>query len=89
LIISLLTRLLFAAYFLEAGLILIVAPWSTFWERNSFAAAIPTFAPLLASPFIRGGVSGIGAVTALAGLAELGGAFISRRPPQETPEHTV
>ena len=88
-IISLLTRLLFAAYFLEAGLILIVAPWSTFWERNSFAAAIPTVAALLASPFIRGGVSGIGALTALAGLAELGGALHSRRPSEETPERTA
>jgi len=88
LIISLLTRLLFAAYFLEAGLILIVAPWSAFWEQNSFGA-IPTVAPLLASPFIRGGVSGIGAVTALAGLAELGAAFVSRRPPEESPERTA
>jgi hypothetical protein len=86
LIIALLTRLLFAAYFLEAGLILIVAPWSTFWDRNSFAAAIPLLA---ASPFIRGGVSGIGVITALAGLAELGGAFVSRRPPEEQSERTA
>ena len=31
------TRVLFAAYLLEAGLILIVAPWSAFWDRNFFA----------------------------------------------------
>ena len=34
--ISFLTRILFAAYFLEAGLILVVAPWSSFWDRNLF-----------------------------------------------------
>ena len=34
--ISFLTRILFAAYFLEAGLILVVAPWSGFWDRNLF-----------------------------------------------------
>jgi hypothetical protein len=36
-------------------------------------------ASVLSSPFVRGGVSGIGAVTALAGLAEIGGAFGVRR----------
>jgi hypothetical protein len=73
--ISFVTRLLFAAYFLEAGLILIVAPWSAFWDRNFFAATIPSLEPLLASPYVRGGVSGVGVITALAGFAELGGAF--------------
>jgi hypothetical protein len=81
------TRLLFAAYFLEAGLILIVAPWSGFWERNFFIDALPTLDRLMASPFVRGGVSGVGLITAVAGLAELGGVFAARRsasaPPRE------
>lgn len=79
------TRLLFAAYFLEAGLILIVAPWSGFWDRNFFAGTLPALGNVLASPFVRGGVSGIGVITAVAGLAELGGAFASRRPHSEHP----
>jgi hypothetical protein len=79
LIISLLTRILFAAYFLEAGLILIVAPWSAFWDHNIFRVTMPPLEQLLASPFVRGGVSGIDAITALAGLAELGGIFGARR----------
>jgi hypothetical protein len=70
---------LLAAYFLEAGLILIIAPWSAFWERNVFGAASPLVEGLLSSPYARGGVSGVGLVTMLAGLAELGGAFASRR----------
>ena len=73
------TRLLFAAYFLEAGLILMVAPWSTFWDRNFFAESVPALEGILASPFARGAVSGIGAITAVAGLSELGALFISRR----------
>jgi hypothetical protein len=74
--------LLFAAYFLEAGLILIVAPWSAFWDRNFFAAAMPVLRDVAASPYARGAVSGLGLVTLLAGVADLGAAFASRR---ETP----
>jgi len=70
-------------------LILIVAPWSGFWERNFFASSLPALGPILASPFVRGGVSGIGAVTALAGLFEIGGAFGARRPRENTPPRNV
>lgn len=78
-IISFFTRVLFAAYFLEAGFILVVAPWSGFWDRNFFAAHSPALQPWLDSPFVRGAVSGIGGVTAIAGLAELGGLLASRK----------
>ena len=71
--------MLFAAYFLEAGLILIVAPWSPFWDRNFFGAVLPIADAILASPYARGAVSGIGLITALGGLAELGTAFAARR----------
>ncbi len=56
-----------------------MAPWSAFWSRNMFADALPVLARLLANPFVRGAVSGIGAITAIAGLAELGAAVASRR----------
>jgi hypothetical protein len=80
LIITLATRLLFAAYFLEAGLILLVAPWSRWWDRNFFADTLPILDAVLASPYARGAVSGVGLITVLAGLADLGAAFGSRRP---------
>jgi hypothetical protein len=35
--------------------------------------------PVLASPFFRGGVSGIGFLTVLAGVAELTGLLMRRR----------
>jgi hypothetical protein len=40
---------------------------------------------MLGSPVLRGAVSGIGFITALAGLAELAGVFL-RRPPVEAEE---
>ena len=59
-----------------------VAPWSGFWERNAFAQA-PALAAWLSNPFVRGAVSGIGLITAIAGLVELGAAFRRREPGAE------
>jgi hypothetical protein len=62
----------------------VVAPWSAFWFRNVFAQ-YPAVAHLLANVYVRGAVTGIGLMTALAGLAELAGALPRRRqqdPPQ-------
>jgi hypothetical protein len=69
-------------------LILVIAPWTTFWTGNLFLQSSPALQVTLASPFVRGAVSGIGAVTTLAGLAELGAAIVARHreepaaPPQ-------
>lgn len=79
--ISLFTRVLFAAYFIEAGLILVVAPWSAFWEYNVFASYVPAIRLALDSALVRMAVSAVGAITALAGLAEVGGLVGARRPP--------
>jgi hypothetical protein len=65
-------------------LILIVAPWSAFWDQNAFTQA-DALRPFLESPFVRGGVSGIGLITALAGFAELAGAFRRRSASDEEP----
>jgi hypothetical protein len=84
--ISFLTRLLFAGYFLEAGLILIIAPWSAFWDDNTLLAAVPWVEGVLLSPYARGAVSGVGGVTALAGLFELASAIAARyRSRSESP----
>ena len=88
-IISIISRILFAAYFLEAGFVLIVAPWRTaFWDRNFFIERLPLLESLLRNVFVRGAVSGIGGLTALAGLAELAGIFATRRHREETLEKT-
>jgi hypothetical protein len=66
-----LTRLLFVAYFIEVGLLLILVPWSGPWERNYFANSAPVVETLIRNHFVRGAVSGLGVVNLLAGLADL------------------
>ena len=61
-----------------------VAPWSAFWDANVFGSYVPAIRPALDSAVVRIAVSAIGAVTALAGLAEVGGLFGSRRRPDAT-----
>jgi len=60
-----------------------VAPWSTVWEHNRFAETRPAFESFVKSPYARGGVTGVGVITALAGVAEIGSIFVSRRRRQE------
>lgn len=71
-------RLVFVAFFLEVGLLLVVLPWSTFWERNYFAEAVPALQPLLMNNFVRGAVTGLGLVNLFAGFADLALVFSSR-----------
>jgi hypothetical protein len=69
---------LFVALFIEVGLLLIVLPWSTFWERNYFGAIWPGLQPILTNDFVRGAVSGLGVLNLLAGLSELAPLFTPR-----------
>lgn len=55
-----------------------MAPWSAFWEHNRFAEAHPALEAFLNSPYARGGVTGVGVITALAGLIELGSLILSK-----------
>ena len=75
---GLIRRFVYVAFFLEVGLLLIVLPWSTFWERNYFAEALPVLQPLLTNNFIRGAVTGLGLVNLVAGFADLALIFSSR-----------
>ena len=80
LIIRTLSRLLFAAYFLEAGFIL---RRRAVVGRSGSTTASPRRGRrskrLLQSPYARGGVTGVGVITALAGLAELGSVILVAR----------
>jgi len=66
------------AYFLEAGLILIVGPWLPFWDRNGWLHATPALSSIFDARVTRMLVSLAGALTMLAGLGELG-AFLLHR----------
>ena len=66
-----LRRWLFAAYFLEVGLVLIFVPWSTYWDWNLLDEVIPTLRMTIQNNYVRGGVSGIGLINLIAGFGEI------------------
>ena len=76
---DLLRGLLFAAYFFEVGFLLVIIPWSTFWDQNALLEAVPAVYRWTRSEFVRGAISGVGALNIGAGLAELVAAWAGRR----------
>jgi hypothetical protein len=70
--------LLLAALFVEVGLVLLIVPWSVLWDRNYFIEAFPQLLSLMTSNYVRGAVSGLGAVNVGAGIAELVAIFAAR-----------
>lgn len=74
-----LKRLLFVAYFLEVGLLLVLVPWSAFWQRNYFVSMFPFLLRFLQNNFLRGAVSGLGIVNLLMGFYDLADVLMARR----------
>lgn len=71
---------------LETGLLLVLIPWSAFWERNYFVEWSAELSALLTSNYTRGAVSGLGLVNVWAALAELADMFGSRGVPPSEPD---
>lgn len=78
-IVSVFTRLLLSLYLLEAGLLLVITPWSRFWDRNYFTALWPSLALIMSNAYVKGAVTGIGLVSVLAALSEIS-ALMSKSP---------
>lgn len=55
---------------LLVGLILIVAPWTAWWDANYLLHPHPAFRALVLSAFTRGAVTGLGLVNILLALHE-------------------
>ena len=70
--------LLLAAFFLEVGFILLVVPWSSYWDRNFFAQSWPPLHAVLTSNYVRGAVSGLGVVNVLAAVGQIAEVFSGR-----------
>ena len=64
-------RVVVIIYFLEVGAVLIVAPWTTFWDGNYFIEVQPFVQLIFRTSFIRGGVTGVGVINLLAGVVDL------------------
>ena len=75
-------RLLFVALSIEIGLVLLVIPWSAFWERNYFAQLFPPLHSVITNHFVRGAVSGVGLINLCIGVAELVSLFTGRAAPR-------
>jgi hypothetical protein len=74
----LIRRFVYVAFFFEVGLLLVVLPWSAFWEHNYFAGAWPPLHAMLVNNFVRGAVTGLGLVNLYAGFADLAQLFAAR-----------
>ena len=66
-------------------MLLLVLPWSAFWETNYFASIWPSIRPLMTNDYVRGAVSGIGLINLCAGILELAAIFTLRDVPIARP----
>ncbi len=57
---SRLLRVVLLLVWLEAGLALILVPWSEVWEINFFVYQYPSLGLFANNPFVRGAISGLG-----------------------------
>lgn len=53
------------------GIILIVAPWSSFWTNNSLIAGFPQLREFFMSDFVRGLISGLGLADVWLAMSEI------------------
>lgn len=72
------------ALLLEVGLLLILIPWSSFWDHNYFADASPLVRDAITNNYVRGAVSGLGLLNLYAALAELADILMHRRVEDST-----
>ena len=60
-------------------MLLVLIPWSAFWERNYFVEGSRAFGAVFTSNYTRGAVTGLGLINVWAALAELADLFGSRK----------
>jgi hypothetical protein len=58
--VSRLLRVVLLLIWLEAGLALILVPWSEVWDINFFVYQYPVLGLFANNPFVRGAISGLG-----------------------------
>ncbi len=68
---GLLTRLLFVSYCLEAGMFLLMVPWSPAWDRTMAHLPFPLLSGILRSTFGRAALAGFGMVHLIWGVHDL------------------
>jgi hypothetical protein len=71
------SQILLSLVWIELGLMLIVVPWSEYWEMNYFLIQYPRLGLVASNSFLRGAVSGLGVMNVLLALES----FRRRNPP--------
>jgi hypothetical protein len=71
--------LLFGLYCIEAGVLLVFAPWSPVWDRTVVSLPIPALRLLCLHPVFRGAVSGFGLIHLVWGAHDLLGLVFRRK----------
>jgi hypothetical protein len=56
---------------LVMGLVLVVSPWTTFWEVNHLLHIHPVLRAIMLNPYLRGAVSGLGLVNLVVAALEV------------------
>jgi hypothetical protein len=69
-------RVVLLLFWLELGLVLILAPWSEAWDANFFIYQYPALGFFIKNPFLRGAISGLGVINVFLSLE----AFRRRTP---------
>jgi hypothetical protein len=72
-------RIFFVIYCFEAGFLLIIAPWSSLWDRTMIQVSFAALRGALLHPVMRGAVSGFGLIHIVWALHDLT-AMLTRRP---------
>lgn len=71
------SQVLVMLLWIELGILLIVVPWSEYWEINSFLYQYPRIGLVVSNAFLRGAISGLGVMNVLLALQS----FRRRIPP--------
>jgi hypothetical protein len=58
-------------YCLAAGIILMFLPWQGIWENNYLLYLHPEYRPILANPYFKGAVMGLGILNILIGIQRI------------------
>jgi hypothetical protein len=65
------SAVVFITFCLEIGLYLLIVPWTEFWDGNYFSGLWPHMKTYWDNLYVRGAVSGLGAVNLYISLFEI------------------
>ena len=63
--------LMFIVFCLEIGVVLLVLPWSEYWDNNYLAGWTPGWGSVWDNAYLRGAVSGLGILNIYISFSEL------------------